>query len=146
MFLSTLLFSRIPDMLGRRVSLIWSMAIYSFFNILIAFSSNSGWINFYRLAAGFSVGVQPINNDSFLAEITPRYLRGRYMAFALAFILRAVPISAALGALFVPRSPFGTAGWRWVVGIGGLGGLTIWFMRRAGIAALAGSAWPNPRG
>ncbi len=130
MFLSTLLFSRISDLLGRRVIFIWSMVVYSLFNILIAFSSNPEWIDFFRFGAGFGVGVQLINNDSFLAEITPRHLRGRYMAFALAFILTSTPIAAALGALFVPHAPLGASGWRWVVAIGALGGVIIWLLQR----------------
>ncbi len=130
MFLSTLLFSRVSDLLGRRLIFVWSMVVYSLFNLLIAVSSAPGWIDFFRFVAGLGVGVQLINNDSFLAEITPRYLRGRYMAVAVALILTATPIAAALGALLVPHRPLGVAGWRWVVVVGALGGVIVWFVQR----------------
>ncbi|MBV9783171.1 MAG: MFS transporter [Acidisphaera sp.] len=130
MFLSTLLFSRLSDLLGRRAVFIWSMAVYSLFNLLIALSSSPAWIDLFRFLAGLGVGMQLINNDSFQAEITPRYLRGRYMAIALAFILTAVPISALLGTLLVPYAPFGVAGWRWVVIVGALGGVLVWLVQR----------------
>jgi putative MFS transporter len=74
--------------------------------------------------------MQLINNDSFLAEITPRHLRGRYMALAVALILTAVPVSAFLGMLLVPYSPLGLSGWRWVVIVRALGGVVVWLMQR----------------
>jgi MFS transporter, putative metabolite:H+ symporter len=130
MFVSTMFFSRISDLLGRRVVFVWSMAMYSLFNLLIAVSSAPGWIDVLRFLAGLGVGTQLINNDSFLAEITPRYLRGRYMATALALILTAVPISAFFGMLLVPHAPLGVSGWRWVVVIGGLGGVFVWLIQK----------------
>jgi putative MFS transporter len=130
MFVSTILFSRLSDLLGRRTIFIWSMAVYSLFNVLIVFSSSPGWIDLFRFFAGVGVGIQLINNDSFMAEITPRYLRGRYMALAVAIILTAVPVSAFLGMLLVPYAPFGVSGWRWVVLVGALGGVLVWLVQR----------------
>ena len=130
MFLSTLIFGRVSDLFGRRVVFIWSMAIYSVFQLLIATSSSPLWIDLFRLMAGLAVGMQLINNDSFQAEITPRRLRGRYMSISYAFILTAVPISAFLGALLVPYVPLGVSGWRWVVIISALGGVLVWMVQR----------------
>jgi putative MFS transporter len=106
------------------------MAVYSLFNLLIVVSSSPGWIDLFRFFAGVGVGIQLINNDSFMAEITPRYLRGRYMALAIAIILTAVPVSAFLGMLLVPYAPFGISGWRWVVLVGALGGILVWLVQR----------------
>jgi MFS transporter, putative metabolite:H+ symporter len=130
MFVSTILFSRVSDLFGRRKIFIWSMAVYSLFNALIAISSSPAWIDAFRFVAGLGVGVQLINNDSFMAEITPRNLRGRYMAFAVALILTAVPVSAFLGMLLVPHDPLGISGWRWVVIVGALGGVLVWLLQR----------------
>ncbi len=130
MFLSTLLFARLSDLLGRRFIFIWAMVVYSACNVLIAISSSPGWIDLLRLGAGMGVGTQLINNDSFLAELLPGRLRGRYMAFAMAFILTATPISVLIGTLFTPYAPLGISGWRWVVLIGALGGLGVWFIQR----------------
>lgn len=129
MFVSTMLFSRLSDLFGRRMIFIWSMAIYSLFNALIAISGSPEWIDVFRFVAGLGVGVQLINNDSFMAEITPRNLRGRYMAFAVALILTAVPVSAFLGMLLVPYAPLGISGWRWVVIVGALGGVLVWLVQ-----------------
>lgn len=131
MFLSTLLFTRLSDVMGRRFIFIWAMVIYSVCNVLIACSSNPAWIDLFRLGAGMGVGTQLINNDSFLAELLPRQLRGRYMTLALAFILTATPASVFMGRIFTPYAPLGFSGWRWVMLIGALGGLIVWFIQRS---------------
>jgi putative MFS transporter len=41
-----------------------------------------------------------------------------------------VPIVAFLAYILVPRSPLGWDGWRWVVAIGAIGALFVWFLRR----------------
>lgn len=130
MFLSTVLFGAVSDRFGRRPIYIGAMLVYSLFNFLIVFSSSAGWIDVFRFVAGFAVGLQLINNDSFISELTPRAERGRYMAFAITFILTATPTAALLATLFVPHQPFGIAGWRIVVAIGALGGIAVWFLQR----------------
>jgi putative MFS transporter len=130
MFISTLLFTRLSDVLGRRFIFIWAMVTYSVCNVLIAISSSPEWIDLFRFGAGLGVGTQLINNDSFLAELLPRQFRGRYMALAMAFILSATPSSVLIGTLFTPYAPLGISGWRWVVMIGALGGLIVWFIQR----------------
>jgi MFS transporter, putative metabolite:H+ symporter len=130
MFLSTILFGRISDRFGRRPIYIGAMLVYSLFNLFIAFSHSPGWIDCFRFVAGFAVGLQLINNDSFISELTPRVSRGRYMAFAFTFILTATPVAALLATLLVPHAPFGIAGWRIVVAIGAAGGVLVWFLQR----------------
>ena len=131
MFLSTLVFSRLSDVLGRRLIFIWSMAAYSLCNILVALCSSAALIDVLRACAGFGVGMQLINNDSYLAEILPGRLRGRYMTMAMVFVLSATPISVLIGTLFTPYAPLGMSGWRWVVLGSALGGLLVWFIQRA---------------
>ena len=75
--------------------------------------------------------MQLINNDSFLAEILPGRLRGRYMTMAMIFVLSATPISVLIGTLFTPYAPLGMSGWRWVVLGSAAGGLAVWFIQRA---------------
>lgn len=130
MFISAVFFTRLSDRLGRRFVFVWSMIVYSICNLLIAVSSDPGWIDLLRLLAGMGVGTQLINNDSFLAELLPRGLRGRYMSMAMALILTATPASVLIGRLFTPYTPLGVSGWRWVVLISALGGLAVYFIQR----------------
>lgn len=131
MFISAVFFTRLSDRLGRRFVFVWAMVAYSLCNVGIAFSSDPVLIDVLRLLAGIGVGTQLINNDSFLAELLPSHLRGRYMGIAMAFILSATPCSVLLGALFTPYAPLGISGWRWVVLISALGGLAAWFIQRS---------------
>jgi putative MFS transporter len=129
MFISAVLFTRLSDLLGRRLIFIWAMVGYSVCNVLIAFSSSPGLIDLLRFGAGLGVGTQLINNDSYLAELLPRQFRGRYMAMAMAFILSATPCSVLIGTLFTPYAPLGISGWRWVVLIAASGGVIVWFIK-----------------
>ncbi len=130
MFISATVFSFISDRLGRRAIFVQSMVVYSLAQLSIAFLSDPLAINVARFIAGLAVGMQLINNDSYITELTPRATRGRYMAGAFIFILSAIPIAAFLAAALVPIAPFGIDGWRIVVAIGAIGGvLVLWIQR-----------------
>ena len=130
MFLSTVLFSRVSDRYGRRATFTFSMLGYSVAAVLVAVSSTPALIDLFRFLAGFAIGIQLITNDTYISELAPRPVRGRYMAIGYVVILTAVPTVALLSWLLVPRSPLGLAGWRWVMLIGAAGGVLVWLVRR----------------
>ncbi len=130
MLISTAVFGFVSDRLGRRFVFIFSMIVYSVAQLFVAVLSDPVLIDLARLIAGFGVGMQLINNDSFITEITPRATRGRYLTGAYVFVLCAIPVAALLADLLVPNNPFGIAGWRFVVAFGALGGLVVVFVQR----------------
>jgi putative MFS transporter len=130
MFVSAMGFSFVSDRLGRRAIFVKSMVVYSIAQLSIAFLSNPAAIDLARFIAGLAVGMQLINNDSYITELTPRATRGRYMTAAYIFILSAIPVSAFLAAVLVPRAPFGIDGWRIVVAIGASSGLVVLLIQR----------------
>jgi putative MFS transporter len=130
MFLSTAVFGFVSDRLGRRAIFVKSMIVYSVAQLAIVFLSNPAAIDVARFIAGLGVGMQLINNDSYIAELTPRMARGRYMTTAYVFILTAIPISAFLAAALVPLAPFGIDGWRIVVAVGALSGIVVLLIQR----------------
>ena len=130
MFIGAFVFSWVSDRFGRRATFTWSMLLYSTAIFLTAFMQSAVIIDILRFVAGFGISVQLINNDSFISEITPRHLRGRYMAFAIVIVLTSEPIAVFLSYLLVPHTLLGLAGWRWVVIIGALGGAIVWYVRR----------------
>jgi putative MFS transporter len=103
---------------------------YSVAQFAIACLSSPVIIDIARFCAGFAVGMQLINNDSYITELTPRAQRGRYMTTSFIFILSAIPVAALLAALLVPHDPFGISGWRFVVAIGAASGIVVWFVQR----------------
>ena len=64
-----------------------------------------------------------------MAELVPLTHRGRAFAYNQFFQFLAVPIMAFIAYLLVPTAPFGFEGWRWVVLIGSVGAIVIWFIR-----------------
>jgi putative MFS transporter len=130
MFLSTAVFGFISDKFGRRAIFVYSMLVYSAAQLAVALLSNPAAIDTARLIAGLAVGIQLINNDSYISELTPRSSRGRYMAASFIFVLTAIPVAAFLAAGLVPIAPLGIDGWRWVVGIGALSGFVVLLIQR----------------
>jgi putative MFS transporter len=130
MFISTAVFGFVSDRFGRRAVFVYSMVIYSIAQLAIVFLSDPLLIDVARLIAGLAVGMQLVNNDSYMAELTPRTQRGRYMTTSFVFVLSAIPVAAFLAAWLVPHDPLGLAGWRWVVLIGALSGIAVFFIQR----------------
>jgi len=129
MFVGTTLFGKISDKVGRRDAYVYSLLIYSLFTILMAFSSSASIIIVFRLLAGVGVGAQLVIIDTYITELTPSKHRGFYLAFSQFLMYLAVPIVSFLSYLLVPTH-FMMAGWRWVVLIGGLGSIVVWWVRQ----------------
>ena len=123
-------FGFISDRIGRRSIFVYSMFVYSVAQLAIAFLSDPATIDIARFIAGLAVGMQLVNNDSYMSELTPRASRGRYMTLAFIFILTAIPVSAFLAAALVPLTPFGIDGWRIVVAIGACSGIVVLLLQR----------------
>ncbi|WP_053957970.1 MFS transporter [Sulfobacillus thermosulfidooxidans] len=129
MFFGTSIFGNISDKIGRRNGYVYSLLIYSFFTILMAFSPNAVWIDVFRLLAGFGVGAQLVVIDTYVSEMTPASRRGYYIAFSQFITYWAVPVVAFLAYTLVPTHVL-MAGWRWVVLIGALGSVVVWWIRQ----------------
>jgi putative MFS transporter len=69
MFLITFVFGVVSDRFGHRAVFIFSMVIYSVAQFSIAIPSSAPLINLVRFVSGFAVGMQLVNNDSYVAEL-----------------------------------------------------------------------------
>jgi putative MFS transporter len=76
------------------------------------------------------LGVEMMTIGAYLSELAPRRIRGRAFAISLAIGYVAVPVAAFLSYLLVPHSPAGISGWRWVVAIGAVSAVCVWWLRR----------------
>lgn len=130
MFLSTAVFGSVSDRFGRRSVFVYSMFVYSAAQLAVALLGDPLWIDAARFIAGFAVGMQLINNDCYVTELTPRMSRGLYMTTSYIFVLSAIPVAAFLAALLVPLNPLGIDGWRIVVGLGAASGLLVFLLQR----------------
>jgi len=131
LFVGTLGCGFLADKFGRRAIFTWSLLFYSAANLIMAFQSTPGGLNFWRFMAGVGIGVETVTIGAYLSELVPKHVRGRAFACSQAVGFSAVPIVAFLSYLLVPRIWLALEGWRWVVIIGVHGALFVWFIRRA---------------
>ncbi|MHB8145940.1 MAG: MFS transporter [Vulcanimicrobiaceae bacterium] len=129
MFVGTLLFSWISDRYGRKAAFTYSLLFYSAATFVMAFQATAFWIDAWRFLAGIGIGVQLITIDTYVSEITPKESRGHFIAFSQFVTYTAVPAVALVSYLLVPHTILGLDGWRWVVIVGSLGAILIWFVR-----------------
>lgn len=129
-----LLNGKIADIIGRRGAM-WFSEIFSFVGWLaIAFAKNAWWLDLGRLSLGIGVSVLCYVVPVYIAEITPRNLRGQFTSshqmliccgISLMFfigniaswrtlaLIGAIPcLVQVVGLFFVPESP------RWLAKIG----------------------------
>ena len=129
MFFGTIFFGMGSDRMGRRVSFITLLLIYSVFTLAGAFAPTAGWLIAMRFFAGVGIGAEIVVIDTYVTEIVPSYARGRYVAITQVAGFIGVPTAAILSRLLVPTH-FLMAGWRWVMVIGASGALLTWWFRR----------------
>jgi putative MFS transporter len=131
LFIGTIACGFLADRFGRRSIFTYSLIWYTAANLLLAFQNTAFWLNFWRFVSGVGIGTELIVIGTYLSELVPKNIRGRAFACCQAIGFCAVPVAAFVSYLFVPRTPLGIDGWRWVVLIGAHGALFIWWIRRA---------------
>jgi putative MFS transporter len=129
MFVGAALLGRFADQHGRRTAFLVNLGVYSIFTLLGAFSTSAPMLIASRFLAGIGIGAELPLVDTYLSELLPSRLRGRYTAWAYTIGFLGVPAAGFLGRLVVPRAPAGVAGWRWMFVAGSFGAAVIWFMR-----------------
>ena len=130
LFIGTIVFGFVADRFGRRSIFTASLIWYSVCTLVMAFQHSAGSINLWRLLAGAGIGVELVTIDTYLSELMPKHLRGRAFVLNAAIQFSILPVAAALAWWLVPRTPLGIDGWRWLVGIGAVGAVAVWLLRR----------------
>ncbi len=130
LFVGTVAFSWLSDRFGRRSIFTFALLWYSIGAFVMAFQHTPEGIDLWRFIASIGLGVEIVNIDTYLSELVPKGQRGPAFAYNQFVMFTAVPIVAFLAWQLVPLKVFGLDGWRWVVIIGSVGALPIWWIRR----------------
>ena len=130
LFVGTLAFSWLSDRFGRRSIFTFSLLWYSIGALIMAFQNTPESIDLWRFIASIGLGVELVNIDTYVSELVPKEQRGPAFAYNQFVMFTAVPVVAFLSWQLVPRTVFGVEGWRWVVIIGSIGAVVIWWIRR----------------
>ncbi|PTM93940.1 putative MFS transporter [Streptomyces sp. VMFN-G11Ma] len=129
-FVGAVVMSRIADRLGRRRAFYLTLAVYSAFSVLAAFSPNVEMLIVCRFLAGLGIGGELPLCDAYLSDLLPARHRGRLIGWAYTVGFCGVPLAGFLALNIVPDTYLGVAGWRWMFVIGGVGAALCWVLRR----------------
>ncbi len=127
LFVGTILFGWVADAYGRRVIFTFSMLWYSVATLIMAAMPTGFWIDIWRFIAGIGIGVELVTIDTYVSELIPKHARGRAFAYSQFVTFSAVPVVALLASPWL----LGPENWRWVVVIGAIGALFVWWLRRS---------------
>ncbi|HZH84528.1 MAG TPA: MFS transporter, partial [Phototrophicaceae bacterium] len=129
LFLGTLVFGFAADRFGRRTVFTGSLLWYSVASAIMAFQTDAYGLNLWRFISGIGIGVELVTIDTYLAELVPKTHRGRVFAVNQTVQFSVIPVVAFLAWQLVPTAPFGFDGWRWVVLIGTVSAVFVWWIR-----------------
>lgn len=130
MFVGTTLLTFVADRIGRRQAFLLTIGLYSAASLAGAFSPDLWFLVAARIVAGLGIGAELPVADTYLADLLPQRVRGRYIAWAYTIGFCGVPVAGVLAGLLINQTVLGVAGWRWMFVIGALGALVIWLLRR----------------
>src|SRR5271155_5564876 len=129
MFVGTILLGLGSDYFGRRSAFIIMMLAYSICSLVGAFSPDVRTLILMRFLAGIGIGGQQVVVDTYVSEMVPRRVRGRYVAISQLVAFTAVP-GVALASRLLVSTHWLLPGWRWGMLIGGLGAFLARFVMR----------------
>src|ERR1700736_3053551 len=130
LFVGTIVFGSVADRFGRRTIFTYSLLWYTAASIAMGVQHTNVGVDLWRFISGLGIGVELVTIDAYISELAPKRLRGRAFAVNQYVQFLAIPFVALVSWMLVPRSPIGVAGCRWVVFLGSLGAIAIWFIRR----------------
>jgi putative MFS transporter len=119
--------STIADKWGRKLSLGISVAVFSLGTVLAALSWNIESLIAFRFISGLGIGAEIAAVTTYIGELSPAPLRGRYTSWATTAAYAGFAVVPFVARALVPTT---ASGWRILFAIGALGGVTILFMRR----------------
>jgi MFS transporter, putative metabolite:H+ symporter len=131
LFLGTIAFGFAADRFGRRAIFTYSLLWYTVGSVVMALQTTATGILVWRMITGVGIGVELVTIDTYVAELMPREIRGRAFAVNQIVQFATIPFVALVSWLLVPRRPLGIDGWRWVVLIGSVSAVFVWFIRRS---------------
>ena len=129
LFVGTIAVSQIADRFGRRLIFVASLLWYTAAAVIMGLQTTAVGIDVWRLIAGLGIGVELVTVDTYIAELVPRSIRGRAFAVNQAIQFLAVPTVAFAAWKLGPETVLGVAGWRWVIWLGAIAAIGVWFIQ-----------------
>ncbi|QGA68113.1 MFS transporter [Sulfolobus sp. E11-6] len=116
----------LADRYGRKRMFMITLIGWGALSLITAASPNYVVMFILRFLTGIFLGIEIPTLDSYLNEILPSKMRGKYFQVVFAIFEWYVPVIFALGLIIVPLSP---QAWRYMFIIGGITAIPLWFAR-----------------
>lgn len=116
------------DLIGRRIIMMWALAIFCIASLISAFVTS--WPVFFglRVIAGFGIGAESVIIAPFLSEFVASRYRGKFVGSLAGFFSFGFLGAAVLGYLLVPAAWWG---WRLAIVVTALPIFVLLWWRRA---------------
>lgn len=119
--------SRAADRVGRRFGLMLSVAFFSGGSLLTATSTELWHVIVWRFVSGMGIGADIAALTSYLGEISPKRLRGRYTSISVGIGFVGIAVVPFVAEMIIPAAPWG---WRALFLLGSAGGIVVLIGRR----------------
>lgn len=127
-FFGALAAGTIGDRLGRRIVMMWALALFCVASMLSALMTSYPAFLLCRIVAGIGTGAESAIIAPYLTEFVSARYRGAFTATLSGFFSFGFLAAALMGNFLVPM---GHDGWRWAVGLTGAPVLLLLWWRRA---------------
>ncbi|MDB5432023.1 MAG: transporter [Caulobacter sp.] len=131
LYAGTLGFASVADRFGRRPIFTFALVWYALGTVIMGLQTTPLGLDIWRFISSIGVGLELVAIDCYLAELTPKNIRGRAFAVATSIQFLAAPVGAILAWRLIPTEVWGVAGWRWVTFVPAIGAVLVWWVRRA---------------
>jgi MFS transporter, putative metabolite:H+ symporter len=118
--------SIVSDQFGRKTSLVVSIVILTIGSFATAWSQNMTQMAIFRLITGIGIGAEIAVVAVYIAEISPKSRRGRYISMIMILGWIGITSSGPISFLLIEQNQvFGAESWRLVAALGGLVAIII---------------------
>ncbi|GGE33080.1 putative metabolite transport protein YyaJ [Pullulanibacillus camelliae] len=125
MFIGATVGGWFADRLGRKKALIISGTFFSLFSILNALAWDPISLGVFRCLTGVGLSALTVVANTYISEVFPSSVRGRYQGLCVTVGLIGIPITSFISSQLVPLASWG---WRLVFVWGAVGILFLFFM------------------
>ena len=126
MMVGSFLTGFLGDRYGRRFTYQANLIIFGLASVAGAFAPSMPALIVLRGIMGLGLGAELVAGYAAMTEFVPPLGRGKWTGLLSVFVVSSLPVSALASTLIIPR-----LGWRAMFLLAGLGGLGVWYVRKA---------------
>ncbi len=130
LYIGSLGFSSFADRFSRRRVFVVSMLWYAIATTAMGMQDTAWGVCLWRFVAGIGLGAEMVVIDCYLAEMSPKALRGRVFSLSKFVQMCAIPACGVFAFVAAPHNWLGVDGWRWMAYTPALGALLVLLIRQ----------------